>query len=59
MLWSSPDVSGSVPPGLQAHTCTLVGNRLFFVGGMTISLDDQEHSYIKYSNDVYAPASTC
>ena len=46
-LWSSPICTGSVPPGLQAHTCTIVGERLFVVGGMSISLDDAGHSFIK------------
>ena len=44
MLWSQPRVSGSVPPGLQAHTCTLVGDRLFFVGGMTVAQDELKHT---------------
>lgn len=54
MLWSQPSCGGSVPPGLQAHTCTLVDDRLYFVGGMTVSLDESEHSSIKYSADVYS-----
>jgi hypothetical protein len=31
MLWSQPQCSGTIPPGLQAHSCTLVGDRLFMV----------------------------
>jgi len=54
MLWSQPKCGGSPPPGLQAHSCTLVGDRLFMVGGMTVALDEAGHSFIKYSNDVYA-----
>ena len=46
------------PPGLQAHSCALVGGgageRLMMVGGMTVSLDDAGHSFIKYSSDVYS-----
>jgi len=53
MLWSSPLCSGSVPPGLQAHSCTLVGEKLFIVGGMSVTLDDEAHTFVKYSNDVY------
>lgn len=54
MLWSAPATSGSIPKGLQAHTCTLVGSRLFVVGGMSVELDEAGHSFVSYSNDVYA-----
>ena len=58
MLWSQPKCSGSIPPGLQAHTSTLVGSgpdaRVLIAGGMSVTLDDSGHSFIKYSPDVYA-----
>jgi len=54
MLWSQPKCGGSIPPGLQAHSCSLVGDRMFVVGGMTIDIDEAGHSFVKYSNDVYS-----
>lgn len=53
MLWSQPKCGGSPPPALQAHSCTLVGDRLYMVGGMSVTLDKDAHSHIKYSADVY------
>jgi len=58
MLWSQPKCLGEVPMGLQTHTCTIVGQQLYMVGGMSVSLDDEGHSFIKYSSDVYTLDTT-
>jgi len=53
MLWSMPNCSGGLSMGLQAHSCTLAGDKLYIVGGMNVSIDEQGHSFIKYSSDVF------
>ena len=33
LMWTEPELTGSVPPGLRGHTANLVGDRLFLFGG--------------------------
>mmetsp|Transcript_8258 Transcript_8258/g.24791 ORF Transcript_8258/g.24791 Transcript_8258/m.24791 type:complete len:327 (-) Transcript_8258:618-1598(-) len=53
LTWSEPSMMGSPMPPLSSHTATVVGERLYFFGGMSITLDDDGGSHIKYQDDVH------
>ena len=51
--WSSPKLSGSPLPALSSHTCTVVGQRLYIYGGMSIARDEAGDTRVAYQRDLH------
>jgi len=53
IIWSQPKVTPEPPPPLSLHTCHAVDGQLFIFGGMSVTLDEEGQTHVKYCSDTW------
>lgn len=51
MQWNRPTASGVEPPPLQKHTASLVGRKIFIIGGSYVNEDPIKHQMVEVFNN--------
>lgn len=53
MQWCRPNTAGCQPPPLQKHTASLVGRKIFFIGGSYTRQDPIKGTMVEeYNNTI-------
>jgi hypothetical protein len=52
MQWSKAVTGGIRPPPLCKHTCTLVGSKLYVIGGSYTAFDEAQEAEVEVFNKI-------